>query len=515
MRGVLAAMAALVCVVWGGLPFSQNLVAFADAPSRAAPASADDLTGSRWTLHIQRTDKETWNSRPYSYDLTVVFLPEGEVVMWGPEINEGGRWKVSGKQLTIENNVNTKFSFTFANGKTSGKGKDGIFKFNIESMSFVQWEDLEAPVYVMMRQFPTCEFVSRSLQVAADGFFEQAYGGRLRGMSTDRFGETVRGSLSLKGKSEWKTVQAEFQRRVAEMDACTVTIDGVSYGLEKNVESYPGQINTGKTLAVYRLKDAPLRLQRLNAMVTAEWKGSPWVIVYAGLGREEVFVFATAQLESRDFPWTPVTEAPPPSGDAPVQPDAATLLAEADAAESAGDLLGAARYANRACQLYHDYAACRRLALAYHHGKGVAKDLVRARESMLALCHEADYESCFQVGEMLKDAGYEHLRITAAESFLAACNNGHAAACNNLGRFMENEETINMSGPDFGGGTKYAAAVRMYERACVLGNSIGCQNAGITYEFGEDGVWADADLAAKFYRRSCDLGNQKGCDKLN
>ena len=122
MRFVLAALAAFVCVVWGGSPLSQTLTAQAEETIRPAPASASELLGSRWNLHIQRTDKETWNSRPYSYDLTVVFLPEGEVIMWGPEINESGRWKVSGKQVTIENDINTKFSFNFADGKTSGTG---------------------------------------------------------------------------------------------------------------------------------------------------------------------------------------------------------------------------------------------------------------------------------------------------------------------------------------------------------------------------------------------------------
>jgi len=511
MRFVLAALAAFVCVVWGGSPLSQTLTAQAEETVRPAPASASELLGSRWNLHIQRTDKETWNSRPYSYDLTVVFLPEGEVIMWGPEINESGRWKVSGKQVTIENDINTKFSFNFADGKTSGKGKDGIFRFNIESMQFLQWEDLEAPVYVMMRQFPTCEFVSRSLQVAATDFFEQAYGGRLRGMNTDRSGEMVRGSLALKGKSDWKTVQAEYERRVADMEGCVVTIDGVSYGLEKNSESYPGQINTGKTLTVYRLKNAPFALQRLNAMVQAEWRGSPWVIVYAGASREEVFVSAVAQLESRDFPWVNVSDAPPAAGEAPTQPDAETLLADADAAEAAGDLFGSIRFANRACQLYHDYAACRRVALAYHNGKGVAKDLVRAREKMIALCHEADYESCFQVGEMLNDAGYENLRIIAAESYLAACNNKHSAACNNLGMFMEREETINMAGEDKAGGTKYAAALRLYVRACDLGNATACRNAGITYNWGEDGVASDHDLAVVYHRKACDLGKTESC----
>ncbi|HRX75427.1 MAG TPA: tetratricopeptide repeat protein, partial [Hyphomonas sp.] len=280
---------------------------------------------------------------------------------------------------------------------------------------------------------------------------------------------------------------------------------------EKNSESYPGQINTGKTLTVYRLKNAPFALQRLNAMVQAEWRGSPWVIVYAGASREEVFVSAVAQLESRDFPWVNVSDAPPAAGEAPTQPDAETLLADADAAEAAGDLFGSIRFANRACQLYHDYAACRRVALAYHNGKGVAKDLVRAREKMIALCHEADYESCFQVGEMLNDAGYENLRIIAAESYLAACNNKHSAACNNLGMFMEREETINMAGEDMAGGTKYAAALRLYVRACDLGNATACRNAGITYNWGEDGVASDHDLAVVYHRKACDLGKTESC----
>jgi hypothetical protein len=54
-------------------------------------------------------------------------------------------------------------------------------------------------------------------------------------------------------------------------------------------------------------------------------------------------------------------------------------------------------------------------------------------------------------------------------------------------------------------------AVRLYEKACVGGDGIGCQYAGDMYMDGK-GVGLDKTRATEFYMKGCDAGTVRACD---
>jgi TPR repeat protein len=91
--------------------------------------------------------------------------------------------------------------------------------------------------------------------------------------------------------------------------------------------------------------------------------------------------------------------------------------------------------------------------------------------------------------------------IRSAAEYRHACDQGHAAACSNLGDAHE-----------YGNGVPrdLAQAARLYQRACHAGYALGCSNLGHLAENGE-GIARDAARARELYKDACAAGEVYGC----
>ncbi len=111
---------------------------------------------------------------------------------------------------------------------------------------------------------------------------------------------------------------------------------------------------------------------------------------------------------------------------------------------------------------------CRRLAVTYATGEGVAKDEARATQLYEHACDMRDPPACVFAGQMHE---YAH------------------------------------------GVPKDAAkAARLYERACDLAWAPGCYNLAIMFENGR-GVLVDRERAADLYGTACGAGAKEACEK--
>ena len=59
-----------------------------------------------------------------------------------------------------------------------------------------------------------------------------------------------------------------------------------------------------------------------------------------------------------------------------------------------------------------------------------------------------------------------------------------------------------------------AKAIEYYVKACNLGETAGCYDAGEIYSKGEGEIKADSKKAKEFYDKSCKLGTKEACEKL-
>jgi uncharacterized protein len=90
------------------------------------------------------------------------------------------------------------------------------------------------------------------------------------------------------------------------------------------------------------------------------------------------------------------------------------------------------------------------------------------------------------------------------DTFRAGCEQGNAAACNNLGVTYEHGAF---------GAPNPRAAFRAFDRACDGGNADGCSNLGALYERGE-GASVDLKQSLQLYERACYAGSALGCSNL-
>ena len=118
----------------------------------------------------------------------------------------------------------------------------------------------------------------------------------------------------------------------------------------------------------------------------------------------------------------------------------------------------------------------------------------------------AHEKSCFYLAKMYEDnkvVRSEFDKNTASNLYAKACSLKFAPACNNLGvkyQYGENGVRIDKS-----------YATELYEQACNLGDKeYGCTNAGIMYKYG-DGVFRDKTKAFELLKKGCIAGSEKAC----
>jgi uncharacterized protein len=165
----------------------------------------------------------------------------------------------------------------------------------------------------------------------------------------------------------------------------------------------------------------------------------------------------------------PAPGAPTPAA----PPSAAPALADDAAPAPARAADGTAVHAER-CDA-GDAAACSRLGAAYLWGRGVAQDGAAGERLLRRGCDGGDLRGCYLLG-----LGEEGAAATAL--LTVACDGGVALACRALALDHDDAEDR-------------PAANARYERACELGDALGC------YQLGDR---ARGRARVAWYRRSCE-----------
>ncbi|MDR1889717.1 MAG: sel1 repeat family protein [Zoogloeaceae bacterium] len=103
------------------------------------------------------------------------------------------------------------------------------------------------------------------------------------------------------------------------------------------------------------------------------------------------------------------------------------------------------------------------------------------------------------------EAAYEEEDYAAAAKLYdKACDGGHFRACGALGFMYDHAEGVKED---------HEKAARLYQKACDNNDIRGCNNLGISYDNGE-GVEQDKRKAASLYEKSCNAGLGDGCNNL-
>ena len=146
-----------------------------------------------------------------------------------------------------------------------------------------------------------------------------------------------------------------------------------------------------------------------------------------------------------------------------------------------------------------DADVCFDLALALEKTDPAGSTKAYARS-----CELGANNGCFNTG-----FDYTHQQppdnVKALRYFKLACDNDHAAACNEIGRIVGTGD----------GGQKvdFAVANEMFEKSCNLGDAQGCANLGIMYDQGS-GVKQDATKARELYEKGCEGKISNACFNL-
>lgn len=167
------------------------------------------------------------------------------------------------------------------------------------------------------------------------------------------------------------------------------------------------------------------------------------------------------------------------------------------------DARRAAELWQKACDLDHA-GGCTSLGFAYDTGAGVPKDPVRANEFYRRGCAAGSLAGCHDLAMSLRDGdGVAKDVAKAAELFKRACDGDYANACSGLAELHRDGALP--------GGEQEATA--LFQKACDLGDGVGCRNVGIRFRYGR-GATPDPIRAAAAYKRGCELGEMMACNGL-
>lgn len=201
--------------------------------------------------------------------------------------------------------------------------------------------------------------------------------------------------------------------------------------------------------------------------------------------------------------------------------------------------------AGEAALLWDDDARTGRRWIIAASGLGVLACLAIAAAAARSLSPAlpcATAKECNELGAhhaQAPDAQPEDLAL-AAGLFQRACEQGHAAACNNLGLAYQRAEGVPQdferamayferacSGGFAEGCSNQGAlhehglgvavnvgdAQRLYSQACRRGSALGCSNLGVLFKEGR-GVAADSEAASRLFAEACRAGSPVGCSNL-
>ncbi len=168
------------------------------------------------------------------------------------------------------------------------------------------------------------------------------------------------------------------------------------------------------------------------------------------------------------------------------------------------DRARAARLFSRACD-GRVKEGCRNLGL-YHQDE--RNDHPAARRAFARACELGDDEGCGLQGVLMCVDDGVSAHAAAVPLLNRGCGGGNGASCYNVGV----AERDGVGGPQ--GPRRPADAVRHFLRACELGFSRGCSNAGVMYFLGAEGVALDRERGATLLRRACAEALPESCAGL-
>jgi hypothetical protein len=168
-----------------------------------------------------------------------------------------------------------------------------------------------------------------------------------------------------------------------------------------------------------------------------------------------------------------------------------------------------ARMLNEACEL-GDLRACTHAGRLSLDGHGVERDVTRGMALLERACVGGELLACRVAVRWLADA--EHSRAVTEGAELRArldqqldCLSGVRDACAQAG--------LDYSRGREGYPVDHVRSAEAYDRGCVLGHRVACNNLGDAYEYGE-GVRRDLTRAGELYERACRSGEALGCANL-
>lgn len=136
---------------------------------------------------------------------------------------------------------------------------------------------------------------------------------------------------------------------------------------------------------------------------------------------------------------------------------------------------------------------CLVLGEMFFKGKGVSKDLAKARDFFQKACDAGDISTCKK---------YELTQDTSKFKAILqkACDSGNQNACPRLGELYFGESK----------NTSKDKAKELYQKACDLGSANGCYELAVSYNIGR-GVSQDINKAKELYKKACDLEESSAC----
>lgn len=372
-----------------------------------------------------------------------------------------------------------------------------------------------------------CTYVEKAMQAAHEGFWalgpeERPFGmvgqnGDGRGRDMRTFNSGMIYARFLARRARYKDARRDYDRLVAAISACVVTIDQRPYGLEALIEPDPVDKDEGRLDAVFRLRNAPDYLSYLQVLITTEGYGSAWTLVQVGGDFNDGEMARQAyRLTRRGIAWRPVSSAPD-NFVRFAELDVAGLIARGDAlyarsGTAAGKqtnfVVQALPYFHEACTRGSE-AGCGKLGLALDqamHGDGKRMAANRARDLLRRGCATGDVGLCGAYALNLRQFSHALQRDypVALAAMERACGMGHAATCNQMGldRIVGH---LGQKKEDFAG-----AAV-LFDKGCNAGGGEACWHAGMTYYKGQPGVAEDQVRARRYLLAGCEAGHRTAC----
>lgn len=482
----------------------------------SAPASVADLAGTEWELKVRRADTNPgFSPEP----ITLQFLPNHYVLIRHGSAIYMPQWAAKGDDIALQGE-GWNVALKFANGPTTGSGYANLNNFEATALNYKAVVDLNTPFFQAIQKNDTCAFANRALHSTFEGLWNLPQNGafyQVKGYgSSNRYGDALASSVRIKSNS-FKGVKGEYERRIADLAGCVVTIHERPYGLEMLHEADPADKEASDVDTIYRLRDAPDYLSDLRVHINGNWRtGSAWVRVSAGLrenfGESLVADMNNAEarlLRKRNLVWTPASTAPavqyPLAG-----VSAADLQKTGDAiwALAGGDTGEIANWGARAIRFYH--AACEKGAMVACGRKAIimGKNLIgntntikeRVRPLYEKACTAGDAESCYRLATNLRDDVFDKNPRRAIAMFEKLCAEAHAEAC---GAFAAEVAGLGSKVLD----SDWARAGPLFRKACALGEEFACLTGGQAYMVGMEGLPKDLAAARNMFTSACGENN--------